>query len=67
MVGWTVGGGIEVLLGHNWLARAQYRYSDYGHVSNTDTFGGGGSFLRIVSTTTSVNTHILDFGLAYKF
>jgi len=67
MVGWTVGGGLEASLGRNWFARAEYRYTDYGHVSNTDTFGGGGAFLRIVSTTVHLNTQLVNFGLAYKF
>ena len=28
--GWTVGGGIETVLWGNWLARAEYRFADYG-------------------------------------
>lgn len=28
--GWTAGGGIEAMLWSNWLARIEYRYSDYG-------------------------------------
>ena len=29
-IGWTAGGGIEAMLWSNWLARIEYRYSDYG-------------------------------------
>jgi outer membrane immunogenic protein len=28
--GWTAGGGVEVALTHNILARAEYRYTDFG-------------------------------------
>ena len=33
--GWTLGGGIETALGGRWLARAEYRYADYGTSSFT--------------------------------
>jgi hypothetical protein len=29
-LGWTIGGGFESKLWQNWLARAEYRYTDYG-------------------------------------
>lgn len=39
--GWTVGGGIERAFGRNWTARVEYRYSDFGRVTDwtktTDT------------------------------
>ena len=29
-LGWTLGGGIEMVLWGQWLARAEYRYADFG-------------------------------------
>jgi outer membrane immunogenic protein len=60
--GWTIGGGLEWMLAPNWLARAEYRYADYGTVSqrffpNSDTF----------SANIKVTTHTALVGLAYKF
>ena len=34
-VGWTGGGGIDLWLGSNWLARAQYRFSAFGYPSGS--------------------------------
>jgi len=36
-IGWTLGGGIEAMLNPNWPVRAEYRYADFGTISNTDT------------------------------
>jgi outer membrane immunogenic protein len=35
-LGWTIGGGVEAMVGSGWTVRADYRYSDYGTISNTD-------------------------------
>jgi outer membrane immunogenic protein len=67
--GWTVGGGIETALWGHWLARAEYRYSDFG----TEPFTIGRStavsifnpLIDIVDL--KLRTHIVTFGLAYKF
>lgn len=32
--GWTVGGGLEYAVTNNWSVRAEYRFSDFGHLSN---------------------------------
>jgi outer membrane immunogenic protein len=67
--GWTVGGGLETMLSGHWLARAEYRYADFGATPFT---------IARSSTTASVNptidnfdvklrTHTVTFGLAYKF
>ena len=64
-VGWTVGGGLETKLTQNWLARAEYRYSDFGNFSfvavpfSANIFGANAN----LSTT----THLVTLGLAYKF
>jgi outer membrane immunogenic protein len=38
--GWTVGGGLEYALLHNWSAKIGYLYMDFGHLSTTGFFGG---------------------------
>jgi outer membrane immunogenic protein len=64
-VGWTVGGGLEAMLAPNWLARVEYRYSDFDTFSFTaipfsvSTFGANADL--------STKTHIVTGGLAYKF
>ena len=63
-VGYTVGGGIEMMFSGNWLARAEYRYSDYGSFNfqaippTATTFGADA---RLES-----QTHTVSVGLAYK-
>ncbi|HZR87587.1 MAG TPA: outer membrane beta-barrel protein [Bradyrhizobium sp.] len=62
-VGWTVGGGVETRLWGNWLARAEYRYADFGSVTYSDV-----SPLGVTATyEDKVRTHTALFGLAYKF
>jgi outer membrane immunogenic protein len=65
--GWTAGGGIEAMLWSNWLARGEYRYADFGTITNTDTrfFGGLPGSTNVYDLR--VRTHTATFGLAYKF
>ena len=32
-VGWTLGGGVEYAINNHWSARAEYRYTDFGHLA----------------------------------
>jgi outer membrane immunogenic protein len=67
--GWTLGGGIETVLWRHWLARAEYRYADFG----TASFNIARSSTRpdldpIVDVfDVKLRTHTVSFGLAYKF
>jgi outer membrane immunogenic protein len=65
-VGWTIGGGGEIMLWNNWFARAEYRYADFGTASYSDNrvaplFGQAATY------DVHVRTHTALFGLAYKF
>lgn len=65
--GWTVGGGIEAALWDRWLARAEYRYSDFG----TEPFAIAQVSLDfhplVEIIDVNLRTHTVTFGLAYKF
>jgi outer membrane immunogenic protein len=62
-IGWTVGGGVEARLWGNWLGRAEYRYSDFGTITNTVY----PNTIDSVSYDLRVRTHTALIGLAYKF
>lgn len=61
--GWTLGGGVETMLWSNWIGRAEYRYSDFGHVSNSLPAAAGIGF----NASIGVRSSIAMLGLAYKF
>jgi len=56
-VGWTVGGGVEYGITHNWSARVEYRYADFGH--SADTFP--------LILTHHDYEHLVRVGFSYKF
>jgi outer membrane immunogenic protein len=68
-VGWTLGAGIEGVIGGNWTAKLEYLYVDLGKVSGSfattaAAFGGG-------TLTSNYNSRITDnvlrVGVNYKF
>ncbi len=67
--GWNLGGGIETALGGHWLARAEYRYADFGSAP----FNATRSSPLLARNPTvdnfdvTLRTHTATFGLAYKF
>lgn len=65
-LGWTLGGGAEMLLWDHWIARGEYRYADYGTISHTNSRAVPG-FVEIASYDIKVKTHTATFGVAYKF
>jgi outer membrane immunogenic protein len=72
--GWTLGGGIEALLGGNWLVRAEYRYADFGTVNFTDVRTCTGcapvpaqATPLVVTNALRLTTQTATVGLAYKF
>jgi outer membrane immunogenic protein len=64
-MGWTVGGGLETVLWGNWLARAQYRYSDFGRTTYTSSTLTNGEFIGTTYDQT-MRTHDVQFGIAFK-
>jgi outer membrane immunogenic protein len=63
-VGWTAGAGLETMWGPNWLARAEYRYAQYGGESHTYFSAAP---IDSFTANVKVSTHIALFGLAYRF
>jgi outer membrane immunogenic protein len=67
--GWTLGGGIEGLLGGNWTGKIEYLYLDLGTVSGafvTPIVTTTGGFLSS-SFSSQITNHILRVGLNYRF
>jgi len=77
VLGWTGGVGVDILLSAHWVARAEYRFSDFGAIvgrpfSATDirTCTGCSSASTsplTVSYDLPMMQHIFQFGVAYKF
>lgn len=67
--GWTLGGGLETVMWGNWLARAEYRYADYGSAGFTVARSSTqADFNPSVNTyDVAMRTHLATFGLTYRF
>jgi outer membrane immunogenic protein len=63
--GWTIGGGVETVVWQNWLARIEYRYSDYGTIDHT--FFSVPSTADEVVSSVKLRTNTVLGGIAYKF
>jgi len=61
--GWTVGAGIEGLLGGGWSAKLEYLYVDLGKNTTTAVFDG----VTIASVDSKFTDNIVRVGLNYKF
>ena len=59
--GWTAGAGVEYAFTNNWLARAEYRYTDLG----TATFADVTTNSRELGNHVTIND--IRVGIAYKF
>jgi len=70
-LGWTVGAGIETMLWQNWIVRGEYRYADFGTITNTDTRacapGNCVPSSLAFTDTLRLRTQTATFGIAYKF
>ena len=65
--GWTAGGGVEAMLGANWIVRGEYRYADFGTLTQTSERTIIGPTQQTITYDLHVRTHTATFGLAYKF
>jgi outer membrane immunogenic protein len=69
--GYTIGAGIEAMLWHNWIVRGEYRYADFGTISNTETRTCGPRCATpinlAITDTLHLKTQTATFGIAYKF
>jgi outer membrane immunogenic protein len=69
-LGYTVGGGVETLLGGHWLLRGEYRYANFGTITNTDSICDVAGCATAAQATTyklQLSTQTATMGLAYKF
>jgi outer membrane immunogenic protein len=68
-VGWTVGAGVEGVIGGNWTAKLEYLYVDLGRVSGsfatTIPALGGGTLTSFYSSR--ITDNVVRVGLNYKF
>jgi outer membrane immunogenic protein len=59
------------MLWANWMVRFEYRYANFGTISNTDLrtcpTGCGAPFTETVGYDVKLQTHTATFGFAYKF
>ena len=66
-VGWTAGGGIDYAVTNNWSVFAEYRYTSFGTVGNTQlaaaALAAGGS----LNVTRTLNQSQVQVGFSYKF
>lgn len=61
--GWTVGGGIEVMLGANWSAKAEYLFMDFGKRDGSWTL----TDLPTITDGTRLQSNIVRGGVNYRF
>jgi outer membrane immunogenic protein len=67
-LGYTIGGGIETMVWGHWLLRGEFRYSDFGTITNTDVR----TDLPLTDVLTAsyklrLTTETALIGAAYKF
>jgi outer membrane immunogenic protein len=61
-VGWTVGGGVEYAITNNWSVRAEYRYTDFGRLTDPLSTTYAGFYVR-----THITDNAVRVGFSYKF
>ncbi len=61
-LGWTVGAGVEHAFTDKWIARVEYRYTDFGKKDMSVPLFGPGTVSNL-----DLKSHDLRFGLSYKF
>ncbi len=64
-LGWTLGGGADYAIDNNWSVRGEYRYSDYGKVSEAPT--SYSSAISYYSGQRHLTQNQVQVGFNYKF
>ena len=64
--GWTLGGGVETVIGPKWSLKAEYLYADFGNVHSTAPLVPPTSS-QVMNHTAKLNTSIVRFGLNMRF
>jgi outer membrane immunogenic protein len=65
--GWTVGAGVEAVLGNNWTAKLEYLYMDFGTFSNTWAVPGAGAAFTPVGFSSHLTDNLVRVGVNYHF
>jgi iron complex outermembrane receptor protein len=63
--GWTLGAGAEWAMTRSWAIRGEYRYTDFGSVSDASTYAAPAGAL--FTGTRRLDQNLLEFGVSYKF
>jgi opacity protein-like surface antigen len=67
--GWTIGGGVETKISENLIARAEYRYSDFGTLNDIQANLNAASAASPtnIAYQLKLHTQIATMGIAYQF
>ena len=65
--GWTVGGGVEYAFTPNWTVKAEYLYSNLGHINSAPGFFLPGAATVFNHSNRSIEVNVARVGLNYKF
>jgi outer membrane immunogenic protein len=63
--GLTLGAGTEVVLGRGWAMRAEYRWTDFGHLKHS--FLSDSTDINVVNMELKLQQQLLSAGLIYRF
>ena len=63
--GWTLGAGAEWAMTRSWAIRGEYRYTDFGSVSDISTYAAPAGAL--FTGTRHLDQNLVEFGVSYKF
>ncbi|HXW71112.1 MAG TPA: TonB-dependent siderophore receptor [Methylocella sp.] len=62
--GWTAGAGVEYAINNNWSVEAEYRYSDFGHITDLTVPGVVGTF---ETGNRQLSQNQVQVGFSYNF
>ncbi len=62
--GWTAGGGVEYAINNNWSVRGEYRFSDFGRLTDAPEYSVAG---LSYTANRQLNQNQVQAGFSYKF